>query len=131
MSDELPLNATREEAEAVAAELPVGFGLLEISILISIIYYSFQLWKACSGRQTYAGGTQHKPDDIRRAAKRVRRAARHHGQKLSKEDAAVIATTGLDHLAAMEPQRLAACCAESFEAEYNEVAEKTPDRDDD
>lgn len=129
------MNATREEAEAVAAELPVGFGLLEISILISIIYYSFQLWKACSGRQsyekTYAGGTQHKPDDIRRAAKRVRRAARHHGQRLSKEDAVVIATAGLDHLAAMEPQRLAACCAESFEAEYNEVAEKTPEGDDD
>lgn len=134
MSDELPpMNATREEAEKVARSMPVGFGLIEISALISIVYYAFQLWKACSGRQSYeklyAGGTQHRPDDIRRAAKQIRRAARHHDQMLSRMDAETLAIAGLDHLVAMEPERMKACCSESFESEYNEVMAFTPDEE--
>jgi hypothetical protein len=126
------MTATREEAKHVAESLPVGFGLLEISVLISIIYYAYQLWKACYGTQTYAMGDDGNHDQrlFRLAAKRVRRAAKYHKAKLSKDDAATLTKAALDHAAALPEARYMTCCTEPFAAEAGAVMIATAEDDD-
>lgn len=127
------MNATREEAKKVAESLPVGFGLIEISMLISIIYYAYQLWKACydSNATGYALGSdgKHSPTITRLARRRVKIAARHHGYKLSKDDLDTLTLAALDHAANLPASRFSACCAEPYVAELQAVGNVVEDDD--
>lgn len=128
MTDQTPQASSqiRIEAERCAASAPVGLiGVDDILIAVKVIDLAYRWWQSCTAVNTHeaaqAAASSAMPADendhikriqLRKARRRVRRAAKIENYPMSEDRLQGLTLHMLSHVKNAEPASLAACCAE-------------------